>query len=141
MKEIGKVLILIGILGTIYFQTAFDTSVVVNYDKTGYSKPSGFPDKVNNLGLIQDKQNYTIISLASILFGIILLVAGKDKNDEKEKIQDENEESESDISNSDDDESDNTFFCKKCGHEQELDEQEIANKRFFCCNCNEENII
>jgi hypothetical protein len=139
MKEIGIALFLLGIIGIIYFQTSFDTSVVVNYDKTGYSKPSGFPDRVNNIGLMKDKQNYTIISLGTALFGIILFVAGKNKN--KVNSKDESEEIDAKIIVSEENESNNVFFCKKCGHEQELDEQEMENKRFYCCNCNVENLI
>ncbi|MCX6157283.1 MAG: hypothetical protein NTY74_04800 [Ignavibacteriae bacterium] len=65
MKGLGLILILFGIIGVIYFQTSFDTSVSVNYI-----------GKVNNLGLMNDKLIFTIISLASILFGIILYIAG-----------------------------------------------------------------
>ena len=50
MRDIGIALIIIGIVRVIYFQISFDTSVAVNYKETGYSKPNGFPDRVNNLG-------------------------------------------------------------------------------------------
>lgn len=138
MKEFGIVLILLGIIGIIYFQTAFDTSVLVDYKGTGYSKPSGFPDRVNNIGLMQDKQNYTIISLGLAIVGIILFLAGS-KN---KKAQEENG---ADIDGNEIEEtktiSDDTYYCKKCGHEQELDYQELENKKYYCCNCKIENII
>jgi hypothetical protein len=138
MKQLGIVLILLGIVGLIYFQTAFDTSVTVDYKGTGYSKPSGFPDRVNNIGLMQDKQNYTIISLGSAIIGLILFLAGNRNKKAEDENEDDTYENETEETKTI---SDDTYYCKKCGHEQELDCQELENKKFYCCNCKVENII
>ena len=141
MKDVGTALIIIGIVAVIYFQVGFDTSVSVDYNKSGYSKPNGFPDKVNNLGLMQDKQNYTIISLAVILFGIILFVKGK-KNNINVLIENEDLPVEKAVNNKEQlDESDNIFFCKKCGNENILDRHEMDNRKYFCDKCKIENLI
>ena len=79
---------------------------------------------------MQDKQNFTIISLAVLLFGIILYIKGKKKPEED--VEDEEEPVEVD---------DDTYFCKKCGHQQELDYQELQNKKYYCVNCKVENVI
>lgn len=143
MKDIGTALIIIGIVAVIYFQIGFDTSISVDYNKSGYSKPDGFPDRVNNLGLMQDKQNYTIISLAITIFGIILFVKGKKNNSNNDTSTDENEDAEitSIKDNEPLDEVDNIFFCKKCGTENILDRNEILDRKYHCDNCKIENLI
>jgi len=76
MKQIGKILIIIGIMGVIYFQIFFNTSVPTNINRSNYITKD-FPEKVTNSGLMQDKQNYTFISMGLLIIGVILFVADK----------------------------------------------------------------
>jgi|WetSurMetagenome_2_1015567.scaffolds.fasta_scaffold22599_3 hypothetical protein len=131
MKQFGTFLIIAGIIGILFFQLGFDTSVKVDYEKTGYSKPSGFPERVNNLGLMQDKQNYTLISFGIIIVGVILFVTGK-KNEEK--VIKEDTERQPIVKS-------NAYKCSKCGLVSELEPAEIEKKKFTCLYCATENII
>lgn len=55
----------------------FDTSVAVIYDG---GNSLGLPERVNNLGLMQQKQTYLIISGILVVAGIILIVFAKPSN-------------------------------------------------------------
>ena len=60
-KSIGQIISIISSLLLIYFLFFFDTSV---------SAGSGY--RVNNLGLMQDKQNFIIFSSVVLLIGVFL---------------------------------------------------------------------
>ena len=60
-KSIGQIIFVISSLLLIYFLFIFDTSI---------SAGSGY--RVNNLGLMQDKQNYIIFSSVLLLIGVFL---------------------------------------------------------------------
>lgn len=64
MRNFGKLLLIGGALALI---------IVLNM-KTSVS--TGFGE-VNNLGLIADKQNFLLMSLAAIVAGLVLLAVGK----------------------------------------------------------------
>jgi len=68
MKTLGIILFAIGayLLGTAF---TMDTSVEVDYS---YGNSSGLPTRVNNLGLMQDKQNYMILGAILTISGIAL---------------------------------------------------------------------
>lgn len=78
MRAIGMILILAGTI-LISIALSMDTSVEVNY-------PSGnkfnLPERVNNIGLMADKQNYLILGCFLFVIGLVL---GYKKNDEAEK--------------------------------------------------------
>jgi uncharacterized membrane protein len=60
MREWGKALLLIGVVGLLA-ALAMDTSV-----STGFGR-------VNNIGLMRDQQNYVMMALAAIVAGIIMI--------------------------------------------------------------------
>lgn len=69
MKTLGNILIICGITLMIYVLAFMDISVEVNYPE-GYS--SEMPTRVNNLGLMADRQNYLIVASVFIVVGLIL---------------------------------------------------------------------
>ena len=84
MKTIGSLLIPAGIMLMVYAFT-LETSVEVNYQN---GNSLGLPNRVNNIGLMADKQNYLIGSgvLLNSRFNIVLLTtitAWKRKRKEK----------------------------------------------------------
>jgi predicted RNA-binding Zn-ribbon protein involved in translation (DUF1610 family) len=131
MKQIGKILIVISIIGLIYF-SQMDTSVKVSYPN---GKSFGLPERVNNIGLINDKQNYIIVSGILFISGIMLVIFGKKQDNHNNSINENSIENNSEI------ETDNKYYCQKCGDELYLDKDEIKSKKFICPNCNNEQII
>lgn len=72
MKTIGIILLMAGLsLGA--YAYSMDTSVSVNYSGSSY----GLPNRVNNLGLMQDRQNYLIGAGVLAIIGVILIVTAK----------------------------------------------------------------
>lgn len=76
MKVFGGILLGLGLLLLLYAVT-MDTSVAVEYDN---GNSLGFPERVNNIGLMNDQSNYTIISLGMIIVGIVLLIVQNNSN-------------------------------------------------------------
>jgi hypothetical protein len=70
MKVLGGILLGFGLL-FLFFAVTMDTSVAVEYDN---GNSLGFPERVNNIGLMNNQSNYTIISLGMIIIGVILLI-------------------------------------------------------------------
>lgn len=71
LSLLGWLLVLGGIAGVIYFGVFFDTSVStpqITKDTLGI-------DRVNNIGLMQDRQTGIIVSVAIAIVGAIFLVA------------------------------------------------------------------
>ncbi len=132
MKKLGIFLISIGIIGLIYF-FQMDTSVKVNYSK---GNSLGFPERVNNIGLMNEKQNYIIISGILLFSGLLLSLFGNKQRVEN-KINTENFNK----TNIDHNLSETAYYCQKCGEELFLEMNEIENKKFLCPKCNSENII
>ena len=62
-------LCVIGLLGAFYFVLMFDTSV-----------PTEAGGRVNNIGLIADRQNGLIFSLGLAIIGTLLVVGGNFRN-------------------------------------------------------------
>jgi hypothetical protein len=73
MKAFGIFLLIIGILLGMY-ALQMDTSVAVDYDG---GNSYGFPDRVVNLSLMQQRQNYLIAAGVISLIGVILIAAAK----------------------------------------------------------------
>jgi hypothetical protein len=65
VKGLGAIVMIMGLLGLI-FAFSMDTSV-----STGYGS-------VNNLGLMNEKQNYIIVSIGAIFLGFFMVVLAKD---------------------------------------------------------------
>ncbi|HCT93716.1 MAG: hypothetical protein A2X19_06050 [Bacteroidetes bacterium GWE2_39_28] len=70
MKALGGILLGFGLL-FLFLAVTMDTTVAVEYDN---GNSLGLPERVNNIGLMNDQSNYTIISLGMILIGVILLI-------------------------------------------------------------------
>lgn len=69
MKIFAGILIVIGSL-LLLCAISMDTSVAVNYEN---GNSYGFPERVNNIGLMNDKSNYTLISIGLIIAGVIMV--------------------------------------------------------------------
>lgn len=72
---LGTFFLIGGIIGAIYFFFGFETAV-----STGYGA-----DKVNNLGLMSQRQNGLIVSIGAAVLGAVLLVVGGISATEKPK--------------------------------------------------------
>ncbi len=56
-----------------YFVAVFDTSVAVDYTGPSY----GLPERVNNVGLMQDRQIGIIVGFAAAIGGGVLMYIGR----------------------------------------------------------------
>ena len=65
---LGALVCLAGLMGTGYFVAGFDTTVATSI--------ASMP-RVNNLGLMADRQNGLIVSVGAAIVGVILLLAGE----------------------------------------------------------------
>jgi hypothetical protein len=81
MKTIGIILLSIGIILGIYALT-MDVSVKVDYPG---GNPYGLPDRVNNLGLMNDRQNYSIFAGVLSIIGIVLVLIPKKRQPKTEE--------------------------------------------------------
>lgn len=91
MKTFGGIIIVIGLLWAILAFT-MDTSVEVGGETIGSGDFTMVIPKsrVNNFGLMNDKQNYIMGSGITLLIGVILLIIGIRKEDEEGKSIDNN---------------------------------------------------
>ena len=80
MKPFGIIILIIGIIIGIY-ALSMDTSVKVNYGGNSY----GMPERVNNLGLMNKKQNLLIVSGLMSLIGIIMIITANRKTETNTK--------------------------------------------------------
>ena len=74
MQVVGLLMVLLGIGGMFYFLVGFDTSVEVPTTQIADMTVGG--GRVNNLGLIGDRQSGIIVSAAAAVLGGILIVIG-----------------------------------------------------------------
>ena len=72
MREFGLVLLIAGLCGTFYFALMFDTSVEV--PETSFMEQTIGGDRVNNLGLMADRQNGIIVSLGIAVIGTLMML-------------------------------------------------------------------
>ncbi|MBM2820549.1 MAG: Glycerol-3-phosphate acyltransferase [Candidatus Berkelbacteria bacterium] len=81
-KQISSgVLVMIGgIVAVIYFAMFFDTSVVTPTTQMFGQTLGG--DRVNNLGLMNDRSNGIMIGIGAAIFGLILSIVTKSKSKE-----------------------------------------------------------
>ncbi len=73
----GVVLIVFGGIGVLYFMN-MDTSVTV--PESNFMGRTIGGGRVNNIGLMQDRQNGLILSLAACVVGVVLSVVGVRKS-------------------------------------------------------------
>lgn len=82
IKTWGLILLLVGVLSCIA-SLSMDTSVEVP-EKThgeGEYKITTPKTRINNLGLMNDQQNYILISCAIVLIGVLMFIFGKNSSD------------------------------------------------------------
>ena len=72
----GVFLLVIGLIMFFYFAAAFDTSVAVDYSATG-GNSFGFPDRVNNIGLMQERNTGLVVGIVLAVGGGVLMVIGR----------------------------------------------------------------
>lgn len=77
MNTLGNILIVIAILLGGYALT-MDTSVAVNFST------DGLPQRINNLGLMRDQQNYLITAGILAIVGFLMILV--DKKDSPKKV-------------------------------------------------------
>ena len=75
MRTLGIIILIMGIVLGIY-ALFMDTSVQVNYDGNSY----GMPERVNNLGLMNTKQNLLIVAGVLSIIGTLILIFVKSNN-------------------------------------------------------------
>ncbi|HEY5473280.1 MAG TPA: hypothetical protein VIK32_08835, partial [Candidatus Limnocylindrales bacterium] len=73
---IGLLLLIGGLIVAGYFLAFFDVSVDVPYQDLGYGITTG-GDRVNNIGLMADRQNGIIFGFAAAIAGGVLMVVGR----------------------------------------------------------------
>jgi DNA-directed RNA polymerase subunit RPC12/RpoP len=138
MKSLGGLLIFFGISALI-FSLQMDTSIEVKYPGgTGY----GMPERVNNIGLMNEKQNRIMLSGILLIDGIILFAVGKTKERSIAESESENVRTKDEADDPDyEPDGKRIFYCQKCGRRLELEESEIEHKSFQCPNCKSLNVI
>jgi len=76
-RIVGGLLFLGGIIAAVYFFVSFDTSVAVPSTTILGTTIGG--GRVNNLGLMQDRQNGIIFGFGAALLGAALIYLGRDR--------------------------------------------------------------
>lgn len=84
---LGGLIVLVG-MGLLYIGLTMDTSIEVNYPESTQNLNLDLPERVNNLGLMQEKQNYLIFGGICFVLGLVMVYAFPDsKNEEIEEIE------------------------------------------------------
>ena len=84
---LGGLLVIVG-MGLLYLGFTMDTSVAISYPEVTQSLNLDLPDRVNNLGLMQEKQNYLMFGGICFVLGLVVVYAFPDtKNEETEEIE------------------------------------------------------
>ena len=74
-RIIGMLILIGGLIYGIYYYNFFDTSVSV--PSTTFLGQTFGGGRVNNMGLMQDKQNGMIVGFVAAGFGLLILLAKK----------------------------------------------------------------
>lgn len=85
---LGGLLVIVG-MGLLYFGLTMDTSVEIKYPENTEILNLDLPERVNNLGLMQDKQNYLMFGGICFVLGLIVVYAfpSSKKEEEEEEIE------------------------------------------------------
>jgi len=86
MKTIGLTLFTVGFILMMYALLIMDTSVPVDYPA---GNSYGLPDRVNNLGLMSQRQSYLIASGIIIIIGIVIAFTAKPTSESIQKVANE----------------------------------------------------
>lgn len=70
---LGLLLLICGLMAAVFFGAIFDVSVEVPYTGPSF----GLPDRVNNVGLMADRQNGIIFGFAAAIAGGALMFVGR----------------------------------------------------------------
>ena len=81
MRTLGIIILIIGIILGIY-ALSMDTSVQVNYDGNSF----GLPERVNNIGLMNTKQNLIIVAGVLCIIGTLILIFKKSDNSKDQSL-------------------------------------------------------
>ena len=79
MKTLGTIIIALSFVG-LFFSATMKTTISVPYEF--YSRPVGAQSEFLNIGLLNSKSNYMMLSGIGILAGVLLLGFGYLKEDE-----------------------------------------------------------
>lgn len=79
---LGGLLVIVG-MGLLYIGLTMDTSVELTYPEITQSLDLDLPERVNNLGLMQEKQNYLMFGGICFVLGLILVYAFPDSKKEE----------------------------------------------------------
>lgn len=71
---LGGLLVIVG-MGLLYLGLNMDTSVEVTYPESTESFNLDLPERVNNLGLMQEKQNYLMFGGICFVLGLVIVYA------------------------------------------------------------------
>src|SRR5450759_477733 len=88
MKTVGLILFTGGLILMMYALLIMDTSVAVDYPA---SNSYGLPDRVNNIGLMAERQNYLIVSGIIIIIGLVLAFTAKSRTESSQIALNESE--------------------------------------------------
>lgn len=84
---LGGLLVVIG-MGLLYLGLSMDTSLEVSYPEISTSLNIDLPERVNNLGLMQEKQNYLMFGGICFILGLVLVYAfPNSKSEENEGVK------------------------------------------------------
>ena len=85
---LGGLLVFIG-MGLLYLGLTMDTSVEVSYPEITQNLNLNLPERVNNLGLMQEKQNYLMFGGICFILGLIVVYAfpSSKKEEEEEELE------------------------------------------------------
>lgn len=83
MKTTGISILICGILLGLYALT-MDTSVKVDYPN---GNTFGLPERVNNIGLMSDRQNYLILAGVLTILGVIINIVGRNSQKDSENFE------------------------------------------------------
>lgn len=113
MKALGIIFLIAGIFTVAYsFNMNTTVDVPVNKYTENVYKYNQIPNKVNNIGLMNDRQNVLILGGVISIIGTILIVSGS-----KNKI----------ISRD--------VTCPHCNEPLELTDEEINEGKYICEKC------
>jgi hypothetical protein len=74
MRAVGIIIIILGIVAS-YYSVMMDTTIETNI-KSNILDNYGMTSRVNNIGLMNDKQNYVVLSGILTLCGVIVFCFG-----------------------------------------------------------------
>ena len=106
-KGVGVIILVLGLFAVMLCMN-METSVETE-----------FGDRVNNIGLMNDKQNYLILSSLIVISGLLIFLLSKDNSSTVNKIQ----------------------SCSHCKSEIELEDDEIRSQHYVCPECQRKNQI